>query len=88
MNKKIDDKMNQIISMIDELQNKNEENKEIHIVKLRHSITSIYYQYCDEKVITLNIKSDICSLYEAYKKLGGNSYVHELYDEMMTWKVE
>lgn len=58
------------------------------MVSIRHSLTEIYYRYQKEKIFPHNIKQDVCFLFEAYESLGGNSYVHELYEEMMTWKTE
>lgn len=65
-----------------------EETREINRSELRHSITEIYFEHCDEKMIDMNTKNDLCSLYEAYSKIGGNSFAHELYEEMMTWQVK
>lgn len=64
---------------------KTQKNQEVSI---RHSITEVYYKYCREKKFPHNVKQDICFLFAAYEQLGGNSYVHELYDEMMTWEAE
>lgn len=65
-----------------------EKNKQTSLVELRHSITEIYYKYCEEKSFSHNVKEDVCSLYAQYKDLGGNSYVHEIYNEMMEWEVK
>lgn len=54
---------------------------------LRHCITTIYQTYFPTKELPVNIKKNLCSLYEAYKKLNGNSYICEIYEEMMEWKV-
>lgn len=64
-----------------------EETREVNKSELRHSITQIYYDNCSTKTIDLNTKKDLCSLYEAYTSIGGNSFVHELYEEMMDWDV-
>ena len=53
---------------------------------LRHEITSIYYQYLEEKKIPTHTKQDLCYLYEQYEKLGGNSYVKQIYLEMQNWE--
>lgn len=58
------------------------------VVSIRHSITEIYYKYKKEKTFPHNIKEDVCFLFEAYSALGGNSYVHEIYEEMMNWETE
>lgn len=64
------------------------ETREINKSEVRHSITQIYYEHCDDKTLDLNTKNDLCSLYQAYSAIGGNSFAHELYDEMMTWQVK
>lgn len=64
------------------------ETREINKSALRHSITEIYYKHCDEKMLDMNTKNDLCSLYEAYTSIGGNSFVHELYEEMMSWQIK
>lgn len=62
-------------------------NQEATICVLRHSITKIYEEYKTQKAFPINIKEDICKMYESYTKLGGNSYVHVIYEEMMNWDV-
>jgi predicted RNase H-like nuclease (RuvC/YqgF family) len=64
------------------------ETREINKSALRHSITEIYYKHCDEKMLDMNTKNDLCSLYEAYTSIGGNSFVHELYEEMMALQIK
>lgn len=64
------------------------ETREINKSALRHSITEIYYKHYDEKMLDMNTKNDLCSLYEAYTSIGGNSFVHELYEEMMAWQIK
>lgn len=65
-----------------------EETREINKSEVRHSITEIYFEHCDDKVLDLRTKEDLCSLYNAYSNIGGNSFAHELYEEMMTWQVK
>lgn len=65
-----------------------EETREINKSELRHSITRIYFENCDTKELDLRTKDDLCSLYDAYSQIGGNSFAHELYEEMMEWKVK
>ena len=64
------------------------ETREINKSEIRHSITQIYFEHCDDKTLDLNTKNDLCSLYQAYSSIGGNSFAHELYDEMMTWQIK
>ena len=58
------------------------------IVLLRHAITETYEQYKKEKCFPTHVKEDVFSLYQQYESWGGNSYVHQLIDEMKTWKTE
>ena len=58
------------------------------VSSLRHSITRIYEEYKNNKTLPSNVKEDLCSLYENYLKLGGNSYVKQITNEMLSWKVE
>ena len=62
-----------------------EKDQEATRASLRHEITYIYEKYKDKKVLPGNTKKDLCSLYEVYILLNGNSYVHEIYEEMMKW---
>ena len=57
--------------------------------QLRNDITSIYYKHCDEQVPTLREfeRKNLDALYEAYKELGGNHYIDDLYTVMRNWKV-
>lgn len=70
------------------IQSYREETREINKSEVRHSITQIYFEHCDEKTLDLRTKDDLCSLYAAYANIGGNSFAHELYEEMMTWQVK
>lgn len=88
LNETMNVRFTQLDGKIDEMKSQTDQHKNIAIVELRHSITEVYYQYCDKKSFSHNMKEDVCSLYEAYSKLGGNSYVHEIYEEMMTWEVK
>ena len=72
----------------DKITNYREETRNINKSELRHSITQIYYKYKDDKTLDLRTKDDLCSLYEAYSSIGGNSFAHELYEEMMNWQVK
>lgn len=59
---------------------------ESQLCLLRHQITEIYYKYLENKEIPTHTKQDLCYLYEQYEKLGGNSYVKQIYLEMQNWK--
>lgn len=59
---------------------------ESQLCLLRHQITEIYYKYLENKEIPAHTKQDLFYLYEQYEKLGGNSYVKQIYLEMQNWK--
>ena len=63
-------------------------DREAMRASLRHSITYIYYKYLDTRCLPVNVKNDLCSLYAAYELLNGNSYIHEIYEDMMKWQVK
>lgn len=60
--------------------------KDYNIVMLRHDITSVYQHYKDFAAIPQGIYQSTMELYDRYEGLGGNSYVHEIVEEMKTWK--
>ena len=59
--------------------------KDYNIVMLRHDITSVYEQYKSSAAMPKVIYESTMSLYDKYQALGGNSYVHEIVEEMKTW---
>lgn len=73
---------------IEKLLKDNEDSKKRDLVSLRHSITTIYEEHKAQKKFPIHIKEDLFSLYEEYEKLGGNSYVHQIMEEMRTWDSE
>ena len=58
--------------------------------QLRSDITGIYYKHCDEENPMLREfeRKNLDALTEAYKALGGNNYIDDLYDQMRHWKVK
>lgn len=63
------------------------ETREINKSSLRHEITQIYFANCDKKAIDMRTKEDLASLYDAYASIGGNSFAHDLYEEMQKWEI-
>lgn len=55
---------------------------------LRSSITKIYYKYTDKGSIPRFEKENATYLHEQYKKMDGNSYVDEIYPEIMKLPIE
>lgn len=50
---------------------------------LRGDITRIYFQYIGQKEIPAYEKQNLVTLFERYTIMGGNSYIHNIYDELM-----
>lgn len=78
----------EIKKLLEEINDKVAINKDGTLASLRHSITDIYETYKGEQSLPLHIKKDLCSLYENYIKLGGNSYIVELFEVMHNWKIK
>lgn len=78
--------MGRDIDRIDrKLEDFHSEWKDYNIVMLRHDITSVYQHYKDSAAIPQGIYQSTMELYDKYQSLGGNSYVHEIVEEMKTW---
>ena len=75
------------VNIIDgKLEDFHSEWKDYNIVMLRHDITSVYEHYKSSAAIPQGIYQSTMELYDKYEDLGGNSYVHEIVEEMKEWK--
>ena len=54
---------------------------------LRSEMLRIYYKHKDAQQIRQYEYENFVYLYEAYKKLRGNSFVDKIYAEVKTWEV-
>lgn len=54
---------------------------------LRSEMLRIYYKHKDSRQIRQYEYENFVYLYEAYKKLRGNSFVDKIYLEVKTWEV-
>lgn len=54
---------------------------------LRSEITRIYYKNAASKEVHSYEFENVSYLYKAYKKLGGNSFVDKIWEEMQMWKI-
>lgn len=54
---------------------------------LRSEILRIYYKNLEHRTIRQYEMENYIRLYEAYKALGGNSFVDEIDEEIRSWKV-
>jgi len=55
---------------------------------LRSSITKIYYKYKEIGSIPQYERENVTYLHEQYKRMNGNSYVDELYPEIMQLPIQ
>ena len=79
-------RMGRDVDIIDgKLEDFHSEWKDYNIIMLRHDITSVYQNYKSSAAIPQGIYQSTMELYDKYKSLGGNSYVHEIVEEMKTW---
>ena len=79
--------MGRNVNIIDgKLEDFHSEWKDYNIIMLRHDITSVYQNYKSSAAIPQNIYQSTMELYDKYEDLGGNSYVHEIVEEMKEWK--
>ena len=62
------------------------EQKEVNVALLRHNITDTYENFKNEKKMPNIIYESTMSLYDNYKKCGGNSFVDEEVNEMRGWE--
>ena len=62
--------------------------QESQLSLLRDSITRLYFKYLPEKQVPAYGRKDMVNLFEAYEKLGGNSYAKTIYEEFMDWPVK
>lgn len=67
--------------------NEEEDRRETDRCLLRNHITSIYFRHCEEKTIMEWEYENLTRLYTQYKKLGGNSFVDKIWNEVQSWKV-
>lgn len=54
---------------------------------LRSDMVNLYYRHKDTKTLRQYEKENLIKLYAAYKALKGNSFIDDLYEEMMEWEV-
>lgn len=54
---------------------------------LRSQMLSIYYHNFENKTIRQHERENFDMLYKAYESLGGNSFIHDIYEEIRDWKI-
>ena len=64
-----------------------EDRKETDKCLLRNSITTIYYKYQKDAEMPQYEYENVERLYKQYKKLGGNSFVDKIWNEIQEWRI-
>lgn len=54
---------------------------------LRSQIVRIYYHNVDRQTLRQFEYENMIACYKAYKKLGGNSFIDHIHEEMETWTI-
>ena len=54
---------------------------------LRSQIVRIYYHNVDRQTMRQYEYENMVACYKAYKKLGGNSFIDHIHEEMETWTI-
>ena len=54
---------------------------------LRTEMLRTYYKHSETKQIRQYEFENFIKLYEGYKSLGGNSFIDEVHEEVMKWKI-
>lgn len=65
-----------------------DEMKEGQRCLLRSQIVRIYYHNLQDHRLRQYEYENLVACYRAYKKLGGNSFIDHIHEEMQTWTVE
>ena len=65
-----------------------EQAKEGDMCVLRQLMLDIYYRHKDNKVIPEYEAKNFMLMYEAYKARGGNSFIDEVHNHVVTWELE
>lgn len=65
----------------------NENRRETDRCLLRNNITNIYYKYAKDGEMPEYEYENLERLYNQYKKLGGNSFVDKIWNEIQGWRI-
>ena len=79
---------NDVIEELEKIKLDLKQSKETDLAILRNTITHLYYKYLPEKAMPAYEKENLVSLYNQYADLNGNSYIHQVYEEMLKWEVK
>lgn len=82
----IGDRLTKMEARIDEQAHQLSASMEADKAALANTIKHIYMKYCDTKKLPLREKETLVVLHKAYKGVHGNTFIDELYAEMMSWE--
>lgn len=86
--KDIKENLEKIQNTTNDLQHNGQADRIAMQAALRSTITNIYFKYKDKDSIPYYEKENLEKLYRAYRDIGGNSFVEDLYTKLITKKVE
>ena len=80
-----------VIQKVNQIKRNNEERLEKiaegNKCQLRSDMTRTYYHHKETGKIRQYEYENFVKLYEAYKALGGNSFIDKIYDEVKKWEI-
>ena len=65
----------------------NHKIKKGQLCQLRSDMLTIYYHNKDDEKIRQYEYENFVMMYEAYKALGGNSFIDKIYSDIKSWEV-
>lgn len=65
----------------------NHKIKKGQLCQLRSDMLTIYYHNKEDKRIRQYEYENFVLMYEAYKALGGNSFIDKIYRELQSWEI-
>lgn len=76
-----------LISMMAPVWVNNHKIKKGQLCQLRSEMLQIYYHNKDNEKIRQYEYENFVMMYEAYKALGGNSFIDKIYGDVKSWEV-
>ena len=81
-----------VIQKVNQIKRNNDEKLERiaegNKCQLRSEMTRTYYHHKETGKLRQYEYENFVTLYEAYKALGGNSFIDKIYEEVKKWEIE
>ena len=81
-----------VIQKVNQIRRNNDEKLERiaegNKCQLRSEMTRTYYHHKETGKLRQYEYENFVTLYEAYKALGGNSFIDKIYEEVKKWEIE